>query len=1087
MKRISFFLLYLVLAGNFFYAGIPPQRGIIVESVEQGSAAEKAGIKAGDMLLSWKRESSGGVFRTPFDLFDVEMNEAPKGTVTLTLKRGVAVSEFQLASADWEIDTTNLIACSAKAVECWNAFRAGEEACAGKEWEESIKCYDKAIECAALNKLESAWIQVLFKKAAALKKKKDLQGALICLDSALEKSRLPLVTAELLAEKASAYDDMNDREQANKIYLKALEIFETEVPGSVTMARLLHDFGTSRHNAGDLESAEKYYTRALSIKENLSPGSADTAVTANNLGVMEFQRGNLPKAEAYHMRCLEIRTKEEPGSLRLAATYNNLGITYHQMGDMKRAEDFYKRALQIKEALAPKSVDTAITLNNVGLAAFNGGDYETAEQYYKKALEVYRSMDYNGTQKTYPLNNLALLNCQRGDLDLAEKYYADALSIRKAQAPDSIEVATILHNIGLLAQEKGDIPKARSLYEESLAIKHSKAPGSPDEAKTIDALAQTYLEDEDWKNAESLYKESLAITERSVPRSLLNAQSLFNLGNLYFRKGYNREAEVLFRQSLEIYGNLARGSWQEALVLRYMGVISLGRGDLAEGTELLSRSVDAIEIQKGKLGGSFESQERFSTAYTDIYKELIDAQVELDRPGDALLTLERYRARVLLNLLAERDLFFSGDIPEELIIEQNMISHEYEKARAKMNLLSPHADSAEIAELSSKISSLKEQQADIRDKIKKTSPRLGMLKYPEPLPISGISGLLDDRTLLLSFSVGEKHTLLFSMFGGTLKEYNIPAGRKELSTKVRRLRSLISAPTGDYRELSDCCLKLYALLLRPAQKEIRKAGQVIICPDESLHYLPFCALKPSRGKWFASKTASSNVISATVLNEIRGSRTMSRNQTGLAAFAAPVYSSDLPDSLPPLPASLGEVEDISLLFPGNARLFTGIDASERNAAGSMLTAKYVHFACHGKLNETTPLDSYLALSPSENCPDSSCNGRLQAWEIFERVRTDADLVTLSACETGLGKEMGGEGLIGLTRAFQYAGAKTVLSSLWSVSDESTAILMKNFYSNLKQGKTKAEALRLAQVDMVKSKNYSHPFYWAGFILNGDWK
>jgi CHAT domain-containing protein len=162
-------------------------------------------------------------------------------------------------------------------------------------------------------------------------------------------------------------------------------------------------------------------------------------------------------------------------------------------------------------------------------------------------------------------------------------------------------------------------------------------------------------------------------------------------------------------------------------------------------------------------------------------------------------------------------------------------------------------------------------------------------------------------------------------------------------------------------------------------------------------------------------------------------------------------------------------------------------ATEENAMNMSKDFSILHFACHGFLDERFPLNSGLALTIPETAGPGKENGLLQAWEIFEGLRINADLVTLSACETGLGKEMGGEGLIGLTRAFQYAGARTVLSSLWSVSDESTAVLMKHFYTNLKQGKPKAEALRLAQAEMMRSEKYSHPFYWAGFVLNGDFR
>ena len=165
----------------------------------------------------------------------------------------------------------------------------------------------------------------------------------------------------------------------------------------------------------------------------------------------------------------------------------------------------------------------------------------------------------------------------------------------------------------------------------------------------------------------------------------------------------------------------------------------------------------------------------------------------------------------------------------------------------------------------------------------------------------------------------------------------------------------------------------------------------------------------------------------------------------------------------------------------------GEAATEERAKAVAKDARYLHFASHGLLDERFPLNSGLALTIPNEMKEGQDNGILQAWEIFERVRIDADLVVLSACETGLGKEMGGEGLVGLTRAFEYAGARSVLASLWSVADETTAALMKRFYGYLKAGQTKDAALRQAQVDLIRGSEASHPFYWAAFQLNGDWR
>jgi CHAT domain-containing protein len=247
------------------------------------------------------------------------------------------------------------------------------------------------------------------------------------------------------------------------------------------------------------------------------------------------------------------------------------------------------------------------------------------------------------------------------------------------------------------------------------------------------------------------------------------------------------------------------------------------------------------------------------------------------------------------------------------------------------------------------------------------------------------------------------------------------------------------------------------------------------------------------------------VVSATVYAELKKDRGQSRGGVRLVAFGDPKYPIIGKDraeqvanaevrsalrrglDLQPLPFTRDEVKAIAGLFPIESRVHLGADATEEQAKAVGTEASIVHFATHGVVDGRFPLDSALALTIPDTQVDGRDNGLLQAWEILEGVRLRADLVVLSACETGLGMEMGGEGLIGLTRAFQYAGARTVVSSLWSVGDVSTAQLMKVFYGYLKAGDTKDEALRAAQVSLLRNPRTAHPFHWAAFEVIGDWQ
>jgi len=279
--------------------------------------------------------------------------------------------------------------------------------------------------------------------------------------------------------------------------------------------------------------------------------------------------------------------------------------------------------------------------------------------------------------------------------------------------------------------------------------------------------------------------------------------------------------------------------------------------------------------------------------------------------------------------------------------------------------------------------------------------------------------------------------------------------------------------------------------------------------DGPLHALPAGALvrelPTGSPQYFVEWKPSHTTPSMTVYAEGRKTRPASARSGTVVAFGDPVYAKKEAatldaeqefllrsgNTLNPLPATRREVGAIAKLFGPNAVTYLGDAATESRATFVDRSARYVHFAVHGVLNEYLPLNSALAFS-TPAAAGVGDNGLLQAWEVFEKMRIDADLVTLSACESGLGKVIAGEGLVGLTRAFLFAGARTVNASLWKVADGPTADLMTHFYRNLRRGDSKDEALRQAQIAVMKMGrrdriDYSSPAHWAAFVLTGDWK
>ncbi len=298
---------------------------------------------------------------------------------------------------------------------------------------------------------------------------------------------------------------------------------------------------------------------------------------------------------------------------------------------------------------------------------------------------------------------------------------------------------------------------------------------------------------------------------------------------------------------------------------------------------------------------------------------------------------------------------------------------------------------------------------------------------------------------------------------------------------------------------------LYEELIKPAESFFTKKSELIIIPDGVLNYLPFEVLLTEKKtirnsatfsdmpflveKYPVSYAQSASVLKSLLSESIKKTNELQKKERFIA-FADPEYNNSTEihgEKFKRLEYSSGEVENIASFFDkGASEIFLGKDATEENVKKENRFSgyNYIHFATHGLIDENNPDLSSLVLTKDNN---SNEDGLLTASEIFN-LKLNANLVVLSACQTGLGKLVRGEGMVGLTRAFMYAGTPSVLVSLWSVSDNSTSVLMGEFYKNLIRNKlSKTDALRKAQMTLLSDKKLAHPFYWAPFVLIGDWR
>jgi CHAT domain-containing protein/Tfp pilus assembly protein PilF len=1056
--------------------------GIVVEQVTKDGSAAKAGIEPGDVVLSWSRPSAPpanpdpaqGTIGSPFELDRLETEQSPRGSVTLSGTRNGAPFSVTLPPGDWLFRTRPALTAESK-----DRYDEARRLVDSKEIDKGLNLW-RELAANETNAMLRCWLLLRVANVSADNKKwADAHDAFELAKNQAKAAGYPIALAVIVEASARVFQRQNELDKAAEAFRDVLTIREQDAPGSLSVAWTLHDLGVLAHTRNDSTTADGFYRRAAAIREKLGPGSLDLSRTLNNLGILARNREDRASAEDFYRRALEIMEKLFPGSLDVARTLNNRGLVAKDRGDLVTAEDMYRRALAIGEKLAPDSVSpTSASLNNLGSVLADRGDLAAAEDFYRKSLAIKEKVATETLDVARTLNNLGIVQFRGKEYAAAEVSYRRALEITQKLAPGTVDVARIFSNLGSLAKERGDPATAEGFYRQALALGEKIAPGSISPvANVMTNLGDLARDRADLAAAQDFYQRSLAITEKAAPGSIALSSTLHRLG-----------------------------------------LISRRAGDSTKAMDYLNRALNELESQQAKLGGTDEVRSGFAAQYVDYYGDIAEQFVQIGRFDAAFHVLERSRARGLLEMLAERELVFRADIPAELEQERRLTDAEYDRTQARIAQLSPAKDGAEIERLLGRLREVRGNQQEIRERIRKASPRLAALQYPQPMTLESVQKNLDPGTVLLSYMVTSEKVFLFVVTATAqsrqaLAVFPLQISEQDLRRKIEAFRSGIQHPEESRAAWVRQGRELYDLLVKPAASWVASGERVLISPDGPLHALPFAALvtdSRSDGSspryWIESK-ALHLVTSVTLYAELKRDRR--RAPVSLVAFGDPSYpvlspskSETITDSqtrslllrgysFEPLPASRSEVETIAGLYRGQATVYVGKEATEERVKATGKNVRYLHFAAHGILDERFPLNSALALSVPERPVEGQDNGLLQAWEIFERVRIDADLVVLSACESALGKEMGGEGLLGLTRAFQYAGARSIVASVWSVADESTAELMKRFYGYLKAGKTKDQALRAAQIDLIRTQgsrtNMAHPFHWAAFGLIGDWQ
>lgn len=801
-------------------------------------------------------------------------------------------------------------------------------------------------------------------------------------------------------------------------------------------------------------------------------------------GVASAVTGN--SAEAVSDLTSAYRSTVEVGNLALEENvHSQLGYVYNRQNECVQSLEHFSAALTLANELKSRYVGRAI--GNLGTAYACLGDRTEAVKYYQQALEV------SGNPKTLDRSNFVTVLTNMDGSDLP--YHSEALPLLEqaltvAQSiTNKVMQIRVLLPLAALHERNGDHAQALEQTRAALQIAQEKGV-AVQEGNSWNQLGRIHLSMFAIVQALDAHRRALAIGERTqAPQVVWEAQAGI--------------AAVMQKQ-----------------------------GNLDQAAQHYRLAIETIEGVRSRIGLT-EDRASFLADKINVYKKLLGVLVELQAndkseqaAAEAFHYSERARARALFDLLAEAKVDPEQNAADDLLKQKQELQQRISQLTA--GLIKERSqeiskqNKTKIAELEKGLGQTDAELGDWLRELRRRNPHYAALKYPEPITLAETQRLLDDKTILLSYSLAEPESFLFAVSHDGFQVKRLPS-ELMLGESVRKLLAAITdknnpAPE-EYRRQA---ARLSLQLLQPVSQMLadKNKTELVIVADGALHRLPFEVLflpgASSRGDlralpYLIRQFAISYAPSASVLAELQNEpREMAPK--GFIAFGDPVYEQNGENvmassvratsaggrlNLQPLPYSHNEIDGIAKLFANDDReLFFGEAASEENVKAPDRLTRYrmVHFSTHGYVNEARPRFSGLVLSlpltklqAVSNSQTTFRNpqaedGVLSAYEIFN-LKLKAELVVLSACETGLGKEVKGEGLMSLTRAFMYAGTPSIVVSLWNVNDESAADLMIRFYRNLKTGRmSKSEALRQAQLETIRDNGF--PFFWAPFVLVG---
>lgn len=904
---------------------------------------------------------------------------------------------------------------------------------------------------------------------------------------------------------------------------KALEKYEQALPIFLT----LNDLPSARacyflagfiyHSSGELQKALDYYGRALALSKQLGD-KPNEGVLLNNIGGVYDILGEPQKALEYYSQALALSSTLSDRSSS-ADTLNNIGVIYYNLSEPQKALDYYNQALMIKKEVGDPA-KIANTLNNIANVYTILGEPQRALEYLQAALDLWRkAKDIRGEAIT--LHYFGYTYASQGDMKKALEYYNQALPLRRT-AGDRRGEALTLGSAGAALSSLGEQQKALEYDQQALELQKT-IKDRRSQAITLQHIGDVYTLPGNVALAVPYYNEALSLAQAVGDRQI-EANALQGMARVERDRGDFVTARKHIEDAIsKIEG--VRGQVDIQMRASYLGV----KHDAYQFYIDLLMRMHHLNPQDGNDATALRISEQAHAR--SLLEMLSESRVNIRQGVDAALLEREHSLSQQINAKAERQIQALGQNAKERAALLNKEISELEDQRQQVQAAIRKASPAYAALTQPQPLGLKEIQAQL-------DQGTTLLEY----------SLGEERSYV--WAVTQNSLKVYELPGreqieqAARRVYELLTARsqskagEDAQTKQERIAKAESQLLNATKELSQ-------MVLGPIGSEL-SAERLVIVADGALQYVPFAALSVVSGQSSVAGRSAGNkqrttdnrpatdyqplivdheVISLPSASALAIQRQGLRNRkpapSAVAVIADPVFSAA--DERLGVQAKTGAVKQVPgdgsadtrliehladdsgliirrlkftrqeaeqiLAEAPRAKNFKAVDFKANRAmatGGELSKYRYVHFATHGYIDSDRPDLSAIVLSlvDEEGKPE---DGFLRAHDIYN-LNLPAEVVVLSACETGLGKQIKGEGLVGLTQGFMYAGARRVVVSLWNVNDKATAELMARFYRGmLRENKTPAAALRTAQLEMSQQAKWRSPYYWAAFVLQGEWK